>query len=68
MKKLVVKPGCIACGMCELLVPEVFDVNTVAQVKEGVTLDNYTIAIEQAVAACPVQAIQMTKETNETAE
>ena len=50
---------CIACGLCVNQVPEVFEFN--AEGKSVVKkLDDYTKhmdSVDQAIAACPVQAI-----------
>ena len=35
-KKPSIQPGCIGCGLCEAIVPEVFQVCNVSKVKEGV--------------------------------
>lgn len=61
MKKVFVSPGCIACGTCESLCPEVFQVNDTAQVKPGADIKKYEAAIIEAADVCPVQAIKIEK-------
>lgn len=58
IKKLSIQPGCIGCGLCEAIVPEVFEVRDISRVKEGVRYDCYKDKIEKAVRACPVGAIK----------
>ena len=60
-KKPSIQPGCIGCGLCEAIVPEVFQVCNVSRVKEGVEYDLYKDKIEKAVRSCPVGAIHYEK-------
>jgi len=57
MKKVVIQPGCITCGACEFIAPEVFEVTDKAYVKENSDPEHYAQQIAQAVEACPVQVI-----------
>jgi len=65
MKKVMVNPGCISCGMCERTAPDVFEVTDVAHVKAGVRFHDYEREIETAARECPVGVIQIIKECNE---
>jgi len=60
MKPIVNQELCIGCGTCEGICPEVFHLTDgKSQVKE---MPDYTLfkdKIEQAVDACPVQAISV---------
>lgn len=58
MKKVWIAPGCITCGRCEFLAPEIFEVLDVAHVKENVDFKKHEEAIKQAVKTCPVQVIK----------
>ena len=58
MKKVEITPGCITCGMCEFISPEVFEVLDVAHVKQGVDFKKYEKEIIQACKECPVQVIK----------
>jgi len=62
MKKVKILPGCIGCGMCQALAPEVFTVADVSHVKEGVDCNKYKYEIEQAVDSCPVHVIEYKQE------
>jgi len=57
MKKVSINPGCIACGACQFIVPQVFCVTDVSRVKKDVDLQLYDQAIREAVAQCPVGVI-----------
>lgn len=60
-KKLTIEPGCITCGACEFLAPQVFKVTDISHIKNDVDLDLYEKEIEHAVAACPVYVIKYEK-------
>ena len=54
VKKVWIEEGCIACGMCESICPEVFKVDDVSNVKEGVNYSEYTKQIKEAAESCPM--------------
>ena len=56
--KVTIKPGCISCGTCEFTAPEIFEVETVSQVKKDADLAAHREKIKQAVMRCPVQVIE----------
>ena len=58
MKKVVIKPGCITCGTCEFIAPEVFEVTDICRVKDDAPLRDARDAIKQAIAQCPVNVIE----------
>ena len=58
MKKVWIDPGCITCGRCEFIAPEVFEVLDVAHVKDGADVSKHAQAIKQAAQTCPVQVIK----------
>ena len=57
MKKVSIAPGCISCGSCQFIVPEVFEVTDISRVKDNVNLEKYKALIEKAAEKCPVQVI-----------
>ncbi len=59
IKKVWIAPGCITCGRCEFIAPEVFEVTDVAHVKNGVDFAQHASTIEQASSTCPVQVIKL---------
>lgn len=60
MKVYVDQDGCISCGACEGVCPEVFElVDGISSVKEDADLEGNREGIEQAVNGCPVSVIHM---------
>jgi ferredoxin len=59
LKNVKIDPGCISCGSCEFLVPEVFKVVVTSQVQQGVDFQQYYDRIKDAAAKCPVQVIKV---------
>lgn len=62
MKKVIIHPGCIACGTCQFICPAVFTVTDRSEVKQDANLDTHWLDAKKAEAACPVKVIQC-KET-----
>ena len=58
MKKLWIEPGCITCGMCEFLAPQVFEVTDVSHIKPDADLVKHQQLIELSVQECPVSVIK----------
>jgi ferredoxin len=58
MKKVWVNPGCISCGSCEFICPQVFKVVVTSQVDATADFEKNKIGIEQAAEKCPVQVIK----------
>lgn len=58
MREVKIEPGCISCGSCEFLVPEVFKVVVTSQVTQGIEYEKFAERIRDAAAKCPVQVIK----------
>ena len=58
MKKVWINPGCITCGRCEFIAPEVFQVTDIARVNQGIDIDKHSKVIQEAAKTCPVQVIK----------
>ena len=58
IKKVWIEEGCTACGLCESICPEVFLVEDLATVVEGVNYSDYEKQIKEAADSCPVGVIQ----------
>ncbi|MBK5194188.1 MAG: ferredoxin [Flavobacteriaceae bacterium] len=58
IKKVWIEEGCTACGLCEDICPEVFKVEDIATVIEGVNYDDYEEQIKEAAESCPVEVIK----------
>jgi ferredoxin len=59
LKNVKIEPGCISCGSCEFLVPEVFKVVVTSQVQQGIEYEKFAERIKDAAAKCPVQVIKV---------
>jgi len=59
MKNVKIEPGCISCGSCQFLAPEVFEVIITSQIKSGADFKKFEECIRDAAAKCPVQVIKV---------
>jgi ferredoxin len=59
MKSVKIEPGCISCGSCQFIAPEVFEVTDTSHVKANVDIQQYKELIQKAAAKCPVQVIRI---------
>jgi ferredoxin len=50
--------GCISCGLCVDICPEVFEMEDLATVIEGVNYADYEGPIKEAAESCPVEVIK----------
>ncbi|MFH0898580.1 MAG: ferredoxin [bacterium] len=62
IKKVRIIPGCISCGSCEIIAPEVFELQQTAQVRPDAQITGNEEKIIEAALMCPVQAIEVEKE------
>jgi len=61
-KSVKVSNSCIGCGVCTALCPEVFVMNTeTGQVEIQKGANNSLPCVQEALEACPVQAIESEK-------
>jgi len=58
IKSVWMVEGCIACGDCEKICPEVFRVEDIAYVNEDVNYAEFTEKIKEAADDCPVEVIK----------
>ncbi len=61
IKKVWIEDGCTACGLCESICPDVFVVDDVATVIEGVNFDDFDAEIKDAADSCPVEVIKFSE-------
>jgi ferredoxin len=59
ISKVTIEDGCIACGVCETVCPEVFKVNDIAVVLKDADLTVNEAKIREAAASCPVTIIKV---------
>jgi ferredoxin len=57
--KVTIEDGCIACGVCEQVCPEVFKVNDTAVVLKEADLAANEDKIREAANSCPVSVIKV---------
>ncbi len=65
MKKVIIEPGCISCGTCQFICPEVFEVTDRSRIKKNVDQKKYEEKIKESVASCPVQVIKYEEQSSE---
>jgi ferredoxin len=65
MKKVEIKPGCIACGTCQAICPAVFTVTDRSRVNPDAPVGEYWKKIGEAARACPVGVIKCTDSESE---
>lgn len=58
IKKVIVESDCTACGLCEGICPDVFEVNDIAEVRDGADFISNEAAIIEAAESCPVEVIK----------
>jgi len=56
--KVWIEEGCIACGSCEQICPDVFRVTDQSRVQEGVSFADYEAQIKEAAECCPAEVIK----------
>lgn len=54
-----IEPGCIACGSCQFIAPEIFEVTDRSRVNLSGNFEEHAERIQQAAKACPVQVIKL---------
>ncbi len=64
MKKVSIEPGCITCGLCEFIAPDIFQVTDISHVKEDAPFNLHLDAIKEAAVRCPVQVITYEEDTH----
>jgi ferredoxin len=62
MKKVWIESGCITCGACEFVCPEIFEVTDMSHIKAEGDLQSNSDLIQLAAQACPVNVIKYQKE------
>lgn len=58
IKSVWIEEDCIACGTCEGICRQVFEVTDRSRVNEGVNLSDYESEIKEAAESCPVSVIK----------
>lgn len=58
ISKVIIEEGCTACGLCEGICPDVFEMDDVAKVVEGADFSAHENDIKEASDSCPVEVIR----------
>ncbi|MDP4224254.1 MAG: ferredoxin [Bacteroidota bacterium] len=58
IKRVWIEDGCTACGLCTEICPQVFEMQDLATVIEGVNYSDYEPQIMEAAENCPVEVIK----------
>jgi ferredoxin len=58
IKKAWIEEGCISCGLCESICPDVFEMPDQAIVKEDADLEANEAGVREAADSCPVEVIK----------
>lgn len=61
IKKVWVEEDCTSCGICESLCLEVFVIEDISTVIEGVNYADYEDQIKEAAESCPVEVIKFSE-------
>jgi ferredoxin len=56
--KVWIEEGCTACGLCEGICPDVFEMPDEAIVVEGVDYSTHEDDIKESAESCPVEVIK----------
>jgi ferredoxin len=59
ISKVTIDDGCIVCGVCETVCPEVFKVDGTAEVLKEADLEANEAKIREAAGSCPVAVIKV---------
>ena len=62
IREVIIEEGCTACGLCEEICPEVFEMPDEAQVREGADFNTHEQIIIEAADSCLVEIIKYTEE------
>lgn len=58
VKKVWIEDGCISCGLCSDICPEVFVQEDIAVVIPGADLNAHEAQIKEAAESCPTEVIK----------
>jgi ferredoxin len=58
MTKVWIEDGCISCGLCSDICPDVFELEDIAVVKEGADLTANEDLVRESADNCPVEVIK----------
>jgi len=59
-KKIInvtIEPGCVSCGACQAICPEVFELRGMSKIKPDASFEKNAALIREAAETCPVSVI-----------
>jgi len=59
--KVWVEDGCTSCSVCEDICPQVFLIDEISTIIEGVNCSEYDAKIREAADSCPVEVIKFSE-------
>jgi len=59
IKEIKISSGCIGCGTCETICPDVFKVDSISELKKDTDLSQHLDCIKESADVCPVGAIEI---------
>ena len=59
IRSITIDEGCIVCGACAEICPEVFEIEGECKVMKGSDLGFFAEWVEQAAEVCPVDVIRI---------
>ncbi|MCK4499861.1 ferredoxin [Candidatus Babeliales bacterium] len=59
IKGIEIEPGCISCGTCAAICPEIFEIKGVSQVRESADFEKNEDEIREVAEICPVNVIRL---------
>lgn len=62
IKNVKINPGCVSCGTCEVVCPNVFEVKEIVEIRKNADLRVNEEGIKEAAQTCPVGAIEIEEE------
>ena len=62
VKNVWIEPGCLSCGACEFVAPDIFTVTDVSHLKKGLVFKKYSEQIKIAAKVCPASVIKFEEE------
>ena len=60
--RITIYPGCVSCGACQAICPNVFKVDGISSVNPIADLGQNADDIKEAATACPVGVISVVEE------
>ncbi|MFA6262838.1 MAG: ferredoxin [Candidatus Babeliales bacterium] len=54
-----IMPGCVSCGACTVICPDVFELRGTSHAKPSAHLDKNAALIREAAQTCPVSVIEV---------